>query len=250
MQVVALLCFSLFLLYPCTSFLSSMSPRVKCTEARARKFDEADFVEIKVPRPLGLDLEEVDDGVFRGVYIAGFTKDGNADKALRKEFLTPTNLFIVKANNVDVRNSNFDEVMDAITTTDGDVSLTLIDPNAVIKGTATLNVIDGDGNTRQIKCLKGQRLRTVLNDNNIEVQDPKGSNCGGGGICGTCVVDLSIPDNDWSAKPDFETKKLKKFNDSCRLSCNVIVEGDATVSVKPKSTSGDELYKPNPANVV
>ena len=84
MRVVALLCFSLFLLYPCTSFFSSKSPHIKYTKARARKFDETDFVEIKVPRPLGLDLEEVVDGVFRGVYIAGFTKDGNADKALSR----------------------------------------------------------------------------------------------------------------------------------------------------------------------
>tara|TARA_A100001015_G_scaffold320137_1_gene445474 strand:- start:2326 stop:2919 length:594 start_codon:yes stop_codon:yes gene_type:complete len=194
MRVVPLLSVFSCLLCFCSSFLSYS--RIAYSGARfARKFDEADFIEIKVPRPLGLDLEEVDDGVFKGVYIAGFTKDGNADKALRKEFLTPTNLFIVKANQVDLRSSNFDEVMDAITSTDGEVSLTLIDPNAVIKGTAILDVTDKEGNRRLIKCLKGQRLRTVLNDNNVEVQDPKGSNCGGG----VCINQppLSVREDTW-----------------------------------------------------
>ena len=248
---------------PCSPFRWSTRPCSVQKGRFARKFDEGDFVEITVPRPLGLDLEEVDDGVFRGVYIAGFTKDGNAEKALRKEFLTPSNLFIVKVNDVDLRSSTFDEVMNAITSTDGEVTLTLIDPNAVIKGTAILDVTDGEGNRRKLKCLKGQRLRSVLMDNNIEVQDSKVSNCGGGGICGTCVVGLNVPDNDWAAKPEFEIRKLKNFNENCRLSCNVIVEGDATVLIKPKPISkidnrndrdsneaGGEFYQPNPANVV
>ena len=123
-----------------------------------------------------------------------------------------------------------------------------------------------EGNRRLIKCLKGQRLRTVLNDNNVEVQDPKGSNCGGGGICGmspylhilnlsssafshtlfnfyqyksvgTCVVDLSVPDRDWAAKPEFESKKLKKFGEKCRF-CLLYTSPsprDATLSRMPSS---------------
>lgn len=264
--------FSFFFLYfsllPCSSFLwpANQHTAVRVDKRLSRKFDESDFINIKVDRPLGLDLEEVDDGVFRGVYIADYTKNGNAEKALKKEFLTPTNLFIVKANGVDLRNSNFDTVMDAIMSVDGEVGLTLIDPNAVIKGTAVLEVTDGEGRTRQIKCLKGQRLRTVLIDNNIEVQDPKASNCGGGGICGTCMVEINVPDNDWSEKPNFEMKKLKNYGESCRLSCNCIVEGDARVLVKPRPNTNSNFggdsdsndsdlgisgsYRPNPDNVV
>ena len=87
-----------------------------------------------------------------------------------------------------------------------------------------------------IKCLKGQTLRTVLLQSNIDVYDLKGkvSNCGGGGLCATCVVRLQVPEDDWALKPDFEVKKLKNFDESCRLSCNVLVEGDAQVEVKPE----------------
>ena len=207
----------------------------------ALKFDPSDFLKVSVSRPLGIELEEIDDGTFRGVYIAGFVKDGNVDKALRKEFLSPKGLFLVEANGIDLRSSDFDTAMDAITSAEENqnVDLIFIDPSAVLKGTAVLDVILPDGQTRVIKCLKGMRLRSVLLENKVDVYDLKGklSNCGGGGICATCVVNLEVPNNDWSPKPDFEFKKLKKYGDNSRLSCNVIVEGDARVEIQPKMLS-------------
>jgi ferredoxin len=207
----------------------------------ALKFDPSDFLSISVKRPLGLDLEEVDDGTFKGVYIADFKQDGNADKAIRKEFLSPKGLFLVEANGVNLRNSDFDAAMAAITSVDDgqEVNLVFIDPSAVLKGTAVLDVVLPDGQSRQVKCLKGMSLRSVLLDNKVDLYDIKGklSNCGGGGLCATCVVGIDIPGNDWSPKPDFEVKKLKKYNSKCRLSCNVIVEGDARVEIQPKRLS-------------
>ena len=127
------------------------------------------------------------------MYINDYTKDGNADKALRKEFITPKNLFIVEANNINIRNSDFDTAMDAILSGEEEqCKLVLIDPNSVIQGTAVLKVIGIDGTSRSIKCLKGLRMRTVLNENGLglQVQGPNANNCGGGGICGTCMVNV------------------------------------------------------------
>jgi ferredoxin len=218
------------------NFLRSSSLKSK-SKICALKFDPTEFISISVNRPLGIDLEEINDDNFRGVYISDFLKDGNADKALRKEFLSPKGLFLVEANGIDVRNSDFDSAMSAITSKpDGDqISLKFIDPQVVLKGPAILDVVYPNGKTVQVKCLKGQSLRTVLLDNKIEVYDLKGklSNCGGGGICATCVVGLLVPENDWFPKPEFEDKKLKKYDKKCRLSCNVIVEGDARVEVQP-----------------
>ena len=96
------------------------------------------------------------------------------------------------------------------------VELVFIDPKSITKGPATLAVNLPDGNSMQIKCLKGQVLRSVLLDAKIDLYDMKGklSNCGGGddrnlntlqyiyspfplplagGICGTCVVGVSTP---------------------------------------------------------
>ena len=57
-------------------------------------------------------------------------------------------------------------------------------------------------------------------------------NCGGGGTCGTCVV--QVQDNEfWEQRPDFEAKKLKKYDEKCRLSCNTIIEGDCKVIIQP-----------------
>ena len=54
----------------------------------------------------------------------------------------------------------------------------------------------------------------------------------GGGSCGTCVV--SVLDNaDWEERPNFEAQRLKKYPAKARLSCNTVIEGDATVIVNP-----------------
>ena len=131
--------------------------------------------------------------------------------------------------------------------------LIFVDPNSVFKGPAILNVklpVSFDASTgeeivktTQIKCLKGQNLRSVLLDSKIDVYDMKSklTNCGGGGQCATCVVRLDIPENDWSPVPKFETLRLKKYDSDCRLSCNVIIEGDCSVEVRPKPKSDSKL---------
>lgn len=45
---------------------------------------------------------------------------------------------------------------------------------------------------------------------------------------------VQVQDNEfWEQRPDFEAKKLKKYDEKCRLSCNTIIEGDCKVIIQP-----------------
>ena len=217
----------------------------------ALKFDKKDFVTISINKPLGLDLEEAADGKDCGVVIAELTEGGNAAKTQR----LARGMFLKYADNVDVGNMGFDEIIGIIKAVpEGKaVDLVFIYPNDVFNGPAILEVtmpITYDAQTgeairkvKQITCKKGQMLRDVLLDNRIDLYDMRGkaTNCGGAGQCGTCVVRVSVAADDWTPLPTFEAKKLTKYDKSCRLSCNVIVEGDADIEIRPSPKTDSKL---------
>ena len=73
----------------------------------------------------------------------------------------------------------------------------LIDSQEVFCGVETLKVALADGaGTWTVECLKGQVLRDVLLQVNLDVYDMKDKmmNCGGGGVCGTCVMRMVVAD--------------------------------------------------------
>ena len=79
-------------------------------------------------------------------------------------------------------------------------------------------------------------MRPLLLSNKIDIYQgsAKLTNCGGGGgSCGTCVVSVT-QNSDWEERPDFEAKRLKKYDNSARLSCNTVIEGDCVVTMAPK----------------
>lgn len=86
-------------------------------------------------------------------------------------------------------------------------------------------------------------MRKVLLDAGVDLYDMRGkaTNCGGAGQCGTCVVRMKIPGEDWTPMPSFERKKLKKYEADCRLSCMVIIEGDCFVEVRPSPATDSKL---------
>jgi ferredoxin len=197
----------------------------------ALKYDPSNFIRVKVKKPLGLNLEEVMVNEPKGLYVCD-VNDGNA-KASGRIY---KGLLLIEVNGMDVKYKDFDGVMDILVNSPNDtLELAFIDPRDVSKGPATLKVNLNDGKQIEIKTLKGTLLRPLLLDAKVELYPgtAKLTNCGGGGSCGTCVV--SITENkDWEERPSFESKKLKKYDPSARLSCNTIIEGDAVVTINPK----------------
>lgn len=180
---------------------------------------------------MGMSLEEVEENKSKGVVVTSVS-DGNAKATGR----IVKGLFLVEANGIDVKYKTFDEIMDIFQATEEGkkVELVFVQPNDVFKGPAILNVKDSSGKNIQIKCLKGQNLRKVLLDSRIDVYGPRAglTNCGGGGSCATCVV--AVDNNaDWDEKPEFERKKLKKYAENARLSCNTFIEGDCDIVIQP-----------------
>lgn len=202
----------------------------------AKKYDPADQVVVKVCKPLGIDLAEVEEGGSRGVYVDDLDAAGN----LAKVGKVKKGYFLMKINQDNVASLDFDSILDKLgaVSDKAEMTLTFIDYNRVIKGPATLTVESPDQPTKQIQALKGLNLRRVLLDNKVEVYDLRGkmSNCGGGGSCTTCVVRL-VDNEDWDATSDYEVKRTKKYGSNARLSCMTTIEGDCTVRVRPAPTS-------------
>lgn len=182
-------------------------------------------------KPLGLELEEVAENKAKGVFVYDI-KEGNA-RATQK---ISKGLFLLKVNGADVKTSTFDQVMDMLIDHPAEepLDLTFINPRDIERGPALITIKAPDGSVSKVKALKGQLLRNIVLDTKVELYAGKAkfTNCGGGGSCGSCVV--TVLDNpDWEERPAFEAAKLKKYPEKARLSCNTVIEGDATVIVQP-----------------
>jgi ferredoxin len=203
------------------------------TKHSAVKYPPEELVDVSVNKPLGLVFEEIEENASKGVYVVE-CNDGNA-KSTGKVF---PGMMLVQACGQDTHSLNFDAIMDILRESPENKPLNLrfIDVNAVFRGKANLAVTLPDGKEASIECLKGQILRDVLMQAELDVYDIKGkmTNCGGGGVCGTCIVQVNSPGNDWDPRPSFEEKRCKKFGPNARLSCNTLIEGDAKVVLQPK----------------
>ncbi|XP_006654759.1 photosynthetic NDH subunit of subcomplex B 3, chloroplastic [Oryza brachyantha] len=75
-------------------------------------------------------------------------------------------------------------------------------------------------------ALSGEKLlRDVMLENKIELYAPYGKvmNCGGGGSCGTCIVEIVGGKELLNERTNTENRYLKKKPESWRLACQTIV---------------------------
>ena len=93
---------------------------------------------MSIPRPFGIDLEEAEEGKASGVFIREVFNDGNAAKF--KELCS--GLYMMSVGGVDVKNLDFDGVIDAISSMPQDkpVDCVFIDPSKVMNGPAVIDV--------------------------------------------------------------------------------------------------------------
>ncbi|MBD2105818.1 2Fe-2S iron-sulfur cluster-binding protein [Nodosilinea sp. FACHB-13] len=87
----------------------------------------------------------------------------------------------------------------------------------------------------EIVVADGANLRFKALENRIDIYTFSGKlmNCGGYGQCGTCVVDIVAGGENLSPRTQVEERKLKKWPESCRLSCQTTVHGPVSVVTKP-----------------
>ncbi|KAI5669435.1 hypothetical protein M9H77_19288 [Catharanthus roseus] len=75
-------------------------------------------------------------------------------------------------------------------------------------------------------AISGEKLlRNIMLDNKIELYATYGKvmNCGGGGSCGTCIVEIIDGKDFLNERTNAELRYLKKKPESWRLACQTIV---------------------------
>ncbi|KAJ7966115.1 Photosynthetic NDH subunit of subcomplex B 3, chloroplastic [Quillaja saponaria] len=85
---------------------------------------------------------------------------------------------------------------------------------------------DGSYRVEKAKAISGEKLlRNIMLDNKIELYATYGKvmNCGGGGSCGTCIVEIIDGKDLLNERTNTEIRYLKKKPESWRLACQTIV---------------------------
>mmetsp|Transcript_108409 Transcript_108409/g.313244 ORF Transcript_108409/g.313244 Transcript_108409/m.313244 type:complete len:248 (-) Transcript_108409:57-800(-) len=193
---------------------------------------------ISLEKPMGIVLEEVEEGQAMGVYVASLNEDGSAFNSEYKDQLVGLKLVSVMGTAVD--QLNFDSVMDTIIEAPNPVNLEFKAMNEEeaeseaedmypVGTVVPITVLDGDSE-RVIEVKVGDNLRKSLLENNFEVYKglkQKLGNCGGGGQCTFCATDF-VSSEGWAERSDYEDSKLKKAPNA-RLACLNNVQGPATI---------------------
>jgi hypothetical protein len=149
---------------------------------------QQEILTLSLEKPLGLNLEEVEEGQPKGVFVLEVSEEGSA--APHKEEIV--GLKVATVMNEDVSNLIFDDVMDKLINAPSPVSLEFFKKVEEKKaefavGTmVTIEVLLEDGKSTNVQAKVGDNLRTVLLENDIEVYKglkQKLGNCGGQGQC-------------------------------------------------------------------
>lgn len=222
----------------------------------------ADILSLTLTKPLGLILEESEDTP-GGVIVTQVNEGGSAFASPSKESLISSK--IASVNGKDVSALSFDDVMNVIieadTTLEIDFSLPegsastvvaaaeSLDETAAVKeeeestlsydiGQQVTIIVQQPSETNKpeitLTAKVGDNLRkTLLANKEIELYrglKKKLGNCGGGGQCGFCAVELEDNEGVWGDRSDYEATKIgKNGSEQCRLACMNNIVGPCTV---------------------
>jgi len=184
---------------------------------------------------LGLDLVEMmSGGDGRGlVLINSLIPGGNAEsngKFKPGDSLTWVGVEPKRMQRVEA--CDFDTVVQALRSYTDEASITLVAKRLVKRQTLDVSLIQPDGSRIAVKMLAGSNLRGEMLRQDFPVYDAKTKrfdqpyvtgNCGGEGICGTCLVEV-VAGKELLNEPDrVESAALAKQPIRWRLSCRVII---------------------------
>jgi len=175
---------------------------------RHRKFTHLSAkINVKTSLPLGIVLEDADlegNGCTKGVFVTEVTPLSDCGGSG-----VNTGYRVSSVNGVDVRFSDYDAVVELLTSDPESVNVEF-EEKFKDGHAATIQISGYD----PIPAAVGDNLRQVLLDNKLELYKglkAKMGNCNGGGQCGLCKVALSQDGGVWPERSDHENKKLAKF---------------------------------------
>eukprot|EP00574_Skeletonema_japonicum_P013299 CAMPEP_0201726202 /NCGR_PEP_ID=MMETSP0593-20130828/9320_1 /ASSEMBLY_ACC=CAM_ASM_000672 /TAXON_ID=267983 /ORGANISM="Skeletonema japonicum, Strain CCMP2506" /LENGTH=299 /DNA_ID=CAMNT_0048217671 /DNA_START=85 /DNA_END=984 /DNA_ORIENTATION=+ len=235
-----------------TLFLSSTTPATTTS---------SNTLSLQLQKPLGLILEESDstNPTNCGVIVTQVNEGGSAYASSSADKLT--NAKITKVMETDVSSMSFDDVMDVIIGAPESLvvefalaeGVTVEDSTAETEeatptveeyeiGTTVTITVEQPNNpnkpTIKLQAKVGDNLRkTLLANNDIELYrglKKKLGNCGGGGQCGFCAVELEDDSESgmvWGERSEYEDGRIGKKvgTETQRLACMNNVLGPATV---------------------
>lgn len=188
---------------------------------------------LSLPKPLGLVLEECEEGSPSGVFVKDVSENGSAASYSSK--IAGSKL--LQVGGVDVTAQSFDNIMELIINTEQKVDLVfdVEDDEAMAAdyelGAPVAIIVQQPGRDDLIiNAAVGDNLRKVLLDSGFEVYQglkEKLGNCGGGGQCTFCAVNF-VESDGWAQRSDYEDSKLRKFP-AARLACLNNIQGPATI---------------------
>lgn len=203
---------------------------------------------IELEKPLGMILEEFEEGMPKGVKVEELSDAGSAYASEYRDQLVGLRLATVMGE--DVTQIGFDDVMDKIIDAPSPVTIQFEGSDVATSsadaasaapeydvGTAVAITVMQEGKDTLVisDARVGDNLRKTLLANNVELYrglKKKLGNCGGGGQCLHCAIDLSEADA-WSVEQsDYEESRIGKFGSTARLACMNNIMGPATIRVQ------------------
>lgn len=182
---------------------------------------------LTLSKPMGMILEEVEEGQAAGVFCKEVSDSGSAVEY--KDDVVGAKLSTVQGT--DVTKLGFDAVMELLLEAPDPVTIELEQQVSFAIGTTVMITVQQDGQSDlSIPAKVGDNLRQTLLDNGFEVYQgmkQKLGNCGGAGQCTFCAMDF-VEQQGWLERSDYEDTKLSK-NPKARLACLNNIQGPATI---------------------
>jgi len=186
-------------------------------------------------KPLGLLLEEIEESTPNGVKIQDVSEGGSAYRLPNKTQLVGCKILRIMGD--DVSSVFFEDVMNKLVNAPSPVTIEIELPGTLdtdnVDTTVMITVLQEGKDEAIFEAKVGDNLRKTLLDNNIELYrglKKKIGNCGGGGQCTFCAIDM-VESQGWAPRSDYENQKISKWPNA-RLACLTNIQGPCKIRIQ------------------
>ena len=197
------------------------------SDAQYDYFRKIRQISVTLAKPLGAVLEECPPA---GVRVEELQDGGSAAET----GLLKKGDRIRSVQGVDVSQADFDEVMELLVGAPAEVELG-VGRVVVTRRPRIAPTLTVDGSPVEVES--GVIMRTAITANGFELYRglmAKAQQCGGGGQCNLCWVDVVDGADKLSPKTDAERKRGKKKPESFRMACQALINGPVSVRIPDK----------------